>query len=276
MLGRAAKVVGWTLLLTATAGAPLYPTAANWASSRAQVGDLVEHARLVESAKADDLQRLLDQATQYNSHLARFGVEDPTLDYAGLLRLSSSDVLAMLEIPAINVRQAVYRGATAETLSRGAGHQRGTSLPIGGLGTHAVISAHAGVSDLRGFTDLPRLVIGDTFTLTTLGEALQYQVFAIEVVEPGWYDTHPIIVDGQDLVTLVTCTPTGVNTHRLLVHGTRLPHPDQASLPSSQLGEPLTAGFPWWAAVVTATFCFGLWTGCRMFGRRPPVQGGRP
>ena len=132
-----------------------------------------------------------------------------------------SGVMGYIEIPRISVRLPVYHGTSEEVLQHGIGHLGGTSLPVGGEGTHAVLSGHRGLPSALLFSDLDQMETGDCFSLRILGEQLLYEVDQILVVEPD--EVEPLLpVEGEDLVTLVTCTPYGVNTHRLLVRGHRI------------------------------------------------------
>lgn len=175
---------------------------------------------------------------------------DDALDYDTLLRATPSDVMARLRIPAVDVDLPVYHGTSDDTLLRGAGHLRGTSLPVGGEGTHSVITAHRGLAEAKMFTNLDRVQEGDTFTIEVLGEVLTYQVIRTQVVEPDEREAlRPVV--GEDLVTLVTCTPLGINSHRILVTGERiLPTPvDDVAAAGAR---PDIPGFPWWAVILGA------------------------
>jgi sortase A len=174
------------------------------------------------------------QAADYNAALAngRVKLSDPfeksgenTLfdDYSVLLCTSSTGIMSYIDIPKIDVFLPVYHGTEANTLENGVGHLEGSSLPIGGESTHCVLSAHTGLNHAKLFTDLTELQNGDLFFLQTLGETLAYEVDQILVVEP--YDCSALGVEpGKDYCTLVTCTPYGVNSHRLLVRGKRVPY----------------------------------------------------
>ena len=149
------------------------------------------------------------------------GASAPPVDYAEQLAVGGA--MCTIDIPKIGVYLPVRHGTGAETLERAVGHVVGTSLPVGGVGTHAVLSAHSGMASAKLFSDIDQLAEGDTFYIHVLGEVLAYEVDRIATVLPG--DTSLLqIEDGQDLVTLVTCTPFGVNTHRLLVRGHRVPY----------------------------------------------------
>ena len=165
-------------------------------------------------------------AEQYNAMLANAtisegGASAPPLAYAD--QLTVGGVMAYVDIPKINVYLPVQHGTGADTLEKSVGHVVGTSLPVGGSGTHAVLSAHSGMASSKLFSDIDQLAEGDIFYIHVLGEVLAYEVDAINTVLPT--DTSLLqIKDGRDYVTLVTCTPFGINTHRLLVRGHRVPY----------------------------------------------------
>lgn len=143
--------------------------------------------------------------------------------YRELLDMTGSGTMGYIEIPIIGVELPIYHGTGAETLSSGVGHLLGTSLPIGGESSHAALSAHSGMASQRMFSDLDQLNIGDIFYVRVLGETLAYQVDQVKTVLP--YEVEDLtIIEGEDLCTLITCTPYGINSHRLLVRGTRIPY----------------------------------------------------
>ena len=171
-----------------------------------------------------------EAAEQYNAMLSgatitEGGASAPPLAYAQ--QLTVGGVMAYVDIPKINVYLPVQHGTDADTLENSVGHVVGTSLPVGGSSTHAVLSAHSGMASSKLFSDIDQLAVGDVFYIHVLGDTLAYKVDAIHTVLPT--DTSLLqIEDGRDYVTLVTCTPFGVNTHRLLVRGHRMPYvPEQ-------------------------------------------------
>ena len=184
-------------------------------------------------ADTDDAELTVQReaAQQYNAMLSgaatitEGGASAPPLAYAQ--QLTVGGVMAYVDIPKINVYLPVQHGTDADTLERAVGHVVGTSLPVGGSNTHAVLSAHSGMASSKLFSDIDQLAEGDTFYIHVLGDTLAYKVDAIHTVLPT--DTSLLqIADGKDLVTLVTCTPFGINTHRLLVRGHRVPYtPEQ-------------------------------------------------
>ncbi len=205
------------------------------------VGDLlnekyhsdVETTYTAVIADTDDAELTVQReaAQQYNAMLSgaatitEGGASAPPLAYAQ--QLTVGGVMAYVDIPKINVHLPVQHGTEADTLEKSVGHVVGTSLPVGGSSTHAVLSAHSGLASSKLFSDIDQLTEGDTFYIHVLGDTLAYRVDAVHTVLPT--DTSRLqIEDGRDYVTLVTCTPFGINTHRLLVRGYRVPYlPEQ-------------------------------------------------
>jgi len=186
--------------------------------------------------------------------------DGPGLDYLDQLRLGTSDTMARLRIPTIGASLPVFHGTSDEMLERGVGHLQGSALPVGGAGTNSVLTGHSGIPQSRLFTDLHDLVVGDVVTVEVVGETLTYQVDRIATVLPTETDLlQP--VPGADLLTLVTCTPIGVNTHRLLVQAHRV---DEADLPAAVIvAGAAGAGFPWWGLVWSGALTWGLWFAVR-------------
>ena len=150
-------------------------------------------------------------------------------NYNSQLDIAGNGIIGYVIIPKIQVNLPIYHGTDAEVLDRGVGHLLGSSLPVGGKNTHTILSGHSGMASQKMFTDLEQLVPGDVFYLNILGETMAYQVIQISTVLP--YETELLsIVPGADLCTLVTCTPYGVNTHRLLVRGSRIPYEEAAAM----------------------------------------------
>ncbi len=215
----------------AALGLMLYPLAGELLSERYHSD--IETTYTAAIADTDDtaLTAQWKAAEQYNAMLsgtaaiAEGGASAPPLPYAE--QFTVGGVMCYVDIPKINVYLPVQHGTDAETLERAVGHVVGTSLPVGGSSTHAVLSAHSGMASSKLFSDIDQLAEGDTFYIHVLGEVLAYKVDTINTVLPT--DTSLLqIEDGKDLVTLVTCTPFGVNTHRLLVRGHRVPYtPEQ-------------------------------------------------
>ena len=192
----------------------------------------------IENTDDTELTAQRQAAEQYNAMLSgqaaitEGGASAPPLAYA--LQLTGGGVMAYVDIPKINVYLPVQHGTDADTLERAVGHVVGTSLPVGGSSTHAVLSAHSGMASSKLFSDIDQLTEGDTFYIHVLGDTLAYKVDAIHTVLPT--DTSLLqIEDGKDYVTLVTCTPFGVNTHRLIVRGYRVPYvPEQEATAAAE------------------------------------------
>lgn len=240
-----------------------YPTVSQWFHQRDQsriVGDALkvnDHERKAENA------RQLALAHQYNDALSAGAVleKDHRLptgsgqatgsaaglpDYADILSDGSVDaVMTRLQIPGIKLDLPVYHGTSDETLLKGLGHLEGTSLPVGGVGTHSVLTGHRGLADSEMFTRLNEVDAGDTFSVSTFGEVLTYRVVSTKVVDPS--DTASLKAEsGKDLMTLVTCTPLGINSQRILVTGERV-HPTPQQDIDAATKNPTIPGFPWWA-----------------------------
>ena len=211
-------------------GLLLYPLVGELLSKKYHSDVETTYAAAIENTDDAELTAQRQAAQQYNAMLANAtisegGASAPPLAYAD--QLTVGGVMAYIDIPKINVYLPVQHGTGAETLERSVGHVMGTSLPVGGSSTHAVLSAHSGMTSSKLFSDIDRLAEGDTFYIHVLGDTLAYEVDGINTVLPT--DTSLLqIEEGKDFVTLVTCTPFGVNTHRLLVRGHRVPYvPEQ-------------------------------------------------
>ena len=213
-------------------GLLLYPLVGELLSEKYHSDVETAYTAAIEDTDDAELTAQRQAAQQYNAMLANAtisegGASAPPLAYAD--QLTVGGVMAYIDIPKINVYLPVQHGTGAETLEKSVGHVVGTSLPVGGSSTHAVLSAHSGMASAKLFSDIDQLEKGDVFYIRVLGEVLAYQVDSINIVLPT--DTSLLqIEEGKDLVTLVTCTPFGINTHRLLVRGHRVPYtPEQAS-----------------------------------------------
>lgn len=212
-------------------GLLLYPLIGELMSEKYHSDVETTYTAAIEDTDKTELTAQREAAQQYNAMLSgaatitKGGASAPPLAYAQ--QLTVGGVMAYVDIPKINVYLPVQRGTDADTLERAVGHVVGTSLPVGGSSTHAVLSAHSGMASSKLFSDIDQLAADDTFYIHVLGEVLAYKVDAINTVLPT--DTSLLqIENGKDYVTLVTCTPFGVNTHRLLVRGHRIPYtPEQ-------------------------------------------------
>ena len=222
-------------LFLAGASTVIYPMASNLFYEKNQSHVLEEYDETMEQLAQEELDRERQAAQEYNRSLLESEafltdpfdpelVMDPTVEpYASLLNLEGNGIMGYVEIPKISVNLPIYHGTTAQVLEQGIGHLQNTSLPVGGESTHSVLTGHTGLAGKRLFTDLSQLGEGNLFYLHVLGETLAYQVEAIYIVEPDQTE-HLVVETGRDLVTLVTCHPYGINTHRLLVQGTRIPY----------------------------------------------------
>lgn len=204
----------------------LYPTVSEYVNSRNQSRAITLYSEEVAALSEEEQQALLAAAHEYNEMVATKGApwlfsEDDLAEYNSVLDTDSSGVMGYVNIPRINVSLPIYHGTGDTVLQKGVGHLEGSSLPVGGESTHAVLSSHRGLVSARLFTDLDQMEVDDVFTITVLGETLTYQVDQILVVLPTELEALNI-EQGQDYCTLLTCTPYGVNTHRLLVRGHRI------------------------------------------------------
>ena len=209
----------------------LYPTVSDAVNRAHQTRAVVDYEHSVQGMEEKDYTAWFQKAEEYNALLASdpeaLYRPDTLPDYASTLDVTGTGIMGYLSIPRLNVSLPIYHGTGESVLQIAVGHLEGSSFPIGGKSTHAVLSAHRGLPSAKLFTNLDQLREGDTFTLRALDEVLCYEVDQIRVVEPQ--DTDALLPEpGQDLCTLVTCTPYGVNTHRLLVRGHRIETPDSA------------------------------------------------
>ena len=214
----------------------LYPLVGELLSERYHSDIETVYTATIEDTDKTELTAQREAAQQYNAMLSgavaitEGGASAPPLAY--VQQLTVGGVMCYIDIPKINVYLPVQHGTGAETLEKSVGHVVGTSLPVGGSSTHAVLSAHSGMASSKLFSDIDQLAEGDVFYIHVLGEVLAYKVDAIHTVLPT--DTSLLqIEDNKDLVTLVTCTPFGVNTHRLLVRGHRVPYVPEQEVPAA-------------------------------------------
>lgn len=204
----------------------LYPTFADWWNSFHQSRAVASYVQQVATIDARQYDALWSAAWDYNQSLMErpnsfLLSEEQKQQYKALLNIGGNDVMGYIQIPAIDVTLPIYHGTDEAVLQVAVGHLEWTSLPVGGAGSHCVLSGHRGLPSARLFTDLDKLVAGDRFLLNVLDEVLTYEVDQILIVEPQLTD-NLLIEPGQDYCTLVTCTPYGINSHRLLVRGHRV------------------------------------------------------
>lgn len=224
-----------------------YPFVARLYNEWVQGEVALNYKSRTENAR-EDWEAQWEQAVEYNRRLAS-GTGDPELLL--LEDAGEDDVMALIEIPKIRVSLPVYQGTSQAVLQKGAGHLEGSSLPTGGSGTHTVISAHRGLPDCRMFTDLDQMKAGDVFFIHFLQEILAYEVTETEIVRPDQTESLAIC-EGEDLATLVTCTPYGINTHRMYVHGRRIPYEDSLRDAAFREGKKGWWIQYWWIAATIA------------------------
>lgn len=218
-------------------GLTLYPLVSNYVNQKYASEIQTAYQKLIQQTDDSVLQEAKQRAIAYNLAItpgtADAYSEESLLsaaeNYSDQLDIAGNGIMGYVEIPKIQVNLPIYHGTDAEVLDRGVGHLLGSSLPVGGENTHTILSGHSGMASQKMFTDLEQLTQGDVFYLNVLNETLAYQVILISTVLP--YETDLLgIVPGEDLCTLVTCTPYGVNSHRLLVRGSRIPYEETAVL----------------------------------------------
>ena len=221
-----ASTIFLILILVVGLSLMLYPSLSNWWNEAHQSRAIAAYSQEVSKLDENRYDELWQQAWEYNRSLV--GRENAYLlddsqkaEYERLLDVSGMGIMGYIEIPSINVSLPIYHGTEESVLQVAVGHLEWTSLPVGGESTHCVLSGHRGLPSAKLFTDLDRLVVGDRFRLGVLDQVLTYEVDQIFIVEPQ--DTEALLIEeGKDLCTLVTCTPYGINTHRLLVRGHRV------------------------------------------------------
>ena len=230
------RITGILLLVALLAGLSLllYPFLADYWNSMHQSRAIATYMNAVTELDNNDYEGMLEEAQAYNDALPgnpdRFlPSEEEHQRYENLLSISGDGIIGYVEIPSIHVSLPFYHGTDEDILQVAAGHIEGSSLPVGGEGTHCVISGHRGLPSARLFTDIDQLTEGDIFTLLVLDETLTYEVDQIRIVEPEDISLLEI-EEGKDLCTLVTCTPYGVNSHRLLVRGHRVENREEEGI----------------------------------------------
>ncbi len=214
------------LILLAGVGLLAYPTFSDWWNTMHQSRATAGYVERISNADQEEIERLWEEAHAYNAELAkkgnRFKVSEEELErYKTVLDVTGTGIMGYIDIPKIDVSLPIYHSTSDEVLQIAVGHMEGTSLPVGGKGTHALLSGHTGLPSAKLFTNIDRLEEGDRFMINVLGRMLTYEVDQIQVVLP--MEVEDLDIDPeQDYVTLITCTPYGVNTHRLLVRGRRV------------------------------------------------------
>lgn len=254
-------------------GLLLYPNSADWVNSLSHNSEIDGYVNRVEDTPSEKRQEILSTAYEYNDELDPGPLTDPYLTesesetigtdlygaYEEMLRVSGTDAIGTVNYPSVDIALPIYHGTEDKAISTGVGHMYGTSLPVGGPSTRSVLTSHSGLPHAKLFTELHDAEVGDIFWISVLGEDHHYQVREIETVLPNETESFEII-EGEDWVTLFTCTPIGVNSHRLLVHAERIPSPEDSD--DRIVEGDWWPGFPWWlviflgASAAVAVFLF--------------------
>ena len=233
-------VAAAVLVFLLAIGLTLYPIIISTHINASYASEIrTSYEAVIAEADNSDLLAAREAATHYNESITPGATDTDTYsqeallaasqNYKELLNITGDGIMGYVEIPKIGVQLPIYHGTGADSLERGVGHLLGSSLPVGGGSTHTILTGHSGMATQKMFSDLPQLEVGDVFYLKVLGETLSYQVDQIHTVLP--HDTTYLgIEQNRDLCTLVTCTPFGVNTHRLLVRGTRIPYEEAETI----------------------------------------------
>lgn len=224
------SVIGIVLLLLTGLALLFYPDISNLLAERSHSKAIQEYSKGLAEMTAEQMETEKQKAIEYNNALSGVEIKDPFIPGSGMVLpenytavLNLNGTIGYIEIPVIDVSLPIYHGTGETALKRGVGHMEMTAFPIGGEGNHTVLTGHTGLPSAKLFTDLNQLAVGDVFYIHVLKETLAYEVDQILIVQPeNTEDLRP--VKGKDYVTLITCTPYGINSHRLLVRGTRVPY----------------------------------------------------
>lgn len=291
MKRRHLQIILAAVLFLLALGLTLYPMVSNYYNQRHQSQIQTAYREVLEQTDTTELKHIREQAAAYNAAITPGAVEEAytqesiiaaSENYVNQLNVGGSGIMGYIEIPKIHVDLPIYHGTGSDSLDRGTGHLLGSSLPVGGESTHSIITGHSGMASQKMFTDLEQLQEGDTFYLRVLDETLAYRVDAIHTVLP--HDTSFLgIVPGEDLCTLVTCTPTGINTHRLLVRGTRVPYKPVQEVENTVLSPEQKVVSHWedqyWLGIrlgLAAMVCIVLLLNVLLYLRKKkPKKGGR-
>lgn len=275
------RVIPWLLQIGAMVGIAvlLYPSAADWFASRAHNAEVSGYLRDVANVPAPELIAQREAARQYNADIPAGLLQDPFTtsqakgagyaddayaNYLEILRVGDNKTIGELVYPDVGISLPIYPGTEDEVLKKGVGHVYGSSLPVGGESTHAVLTSHSGLIEASLFTKLFDAEAGQVFSISVLGERHYYEVKSLDTVLPEQTQSLRVI-DGEDWLTLITCTPIGVNSHRLLVQAQRVDAP-LTHTDSVIAGDGITAGFPWWLLI----FCVGTGVvGYLIFAKHP-------
>ena len=213
-----------------------YPTISSYINSVEYKDIINDYSNITDNYSNDENNKLLEEAIKYNSTINTYSIIDvftnpnreESVDYTNILNIDGKGLMGYISIPKIDVNIPIYHGTSSKVLEKGVGHLEGSSFPIGGMSTHSILSAHRGLPSAKLFTDLDQLKIGDKFFISILDKKLAYEVDQILVVEPSESEALQL-QEGHDYVTLVTCTPYAINTHRLLVRGTQVEYNEEVA-----------------------------------------------
>ena len=244
MKRRTTTIIISVILFLFALGLTLYPVVANYVNQKYASEVHTAYLEVVEQADDTALQEARELAILYNQAIvpgtaatdaySKEAILSASEDYGHQLNVAGDGIMGYIEIPTINVNLPIYHGTGSDSLERGVGHLLGSSLPVGGESTHAILTGHSGMASQKMFTDLVQVEVGDVFYLHILDETLAYQVRELNTVLP--HDTSLLgISTGEDLCTLITCTPYGINTHRLLVTGSRIPYEEAETIVEEQV-----------------------------------------
>ncbi len=270
----------------------LYPTVSDYINELHSSRAIASYDNTVTEMAPEDYTKELEAAAAYNEYLASFhnlsaaatteGERDDS-PYNELLNIGGNGIIGAIKIPVVKINLPIYHGTDESVLQVASGHYLGSSLPIGGESTHAILTGHRGLPSAKLFTDLDRLEEGDTFYIKVLGEILEYQIDQIEIVLPEEVDGLSI-TQGEDYVTLVTCTPYGINSHRMLIRGTRIPYdgnydadvetkpaPENSDVPKEEQGNGFTTKQWIWFGV--AAFGAAIGAGLLLPGKKSEKSG---
>lgn len=265
MKKRKMAVAGAIIIFFLALGLTFYPIISNAYNERHQSEIHTAYVEVVEEADNTELLTAKEQAIAYNESIVPGSVEGNAYsqaaltaaseNYENLLNLGGSGIMGYVEIPTIDVYLPIYHGTDSDSLERGVGHLLGSSLPVGGASTHAILTGHSGMASQKMFTDITQLEVGDVFYLHVLDETLAYQVIQTNTVLP--HDTSCLgVTSGEDYCTLVTCTPVGINTHRLLVRGSRIPYEEAQEIQEEVTTEDLPTSA--WEQQYMSGILFGM------------------
>lgn len=255
----------------------LYPVVSNYINQMNSTTIATDYEQEVSHLSEDMENAMIKQAQDYNESLIGIGsIADPFSEsnenqteddvYNNLLKIDDTGMMGYIDIPKIDIVLPVYHGISEKVLQSGVGHLPNTSLPVGGESSHAVLSGHRGLANAKIFTDLNKMEIGDVFYIKVLHHTFAYQVDQILTVLPS--DTEALQIEkGKDLVTLVTCTPYAVNTHRLLVRGTRIPY-EEAQQIDEEVGLDRTIPFNMILLIAGIAAVVIIWVSIKLYKRR--------